>query len=454
MLRPARAVAALVAAGFIGSTSAGAAPTAIAAGVETFTLGNGLQVVVIPDHRAPIVTHMVWYKVGAADEVPGKSGIAHFLEHLMFKGTAAHPAGDFSARVTSVGGNENAFTTDDYTAFHQNVAKEQLGLMMEYEADRMTNLVLDDAAVLPERKVILEERRMRIDDDPQSQLGDAIANALYQNEHYRIPTIGWAHEMETLDKTDAIAFYDRYYTPNNAIVVVAGDVTTDEVKKLAEATYGKVPRRAEPPARNRPSEPPALASRTVTLADARVTQPMIERAYLVPSYISTGNADAEALDVLGEILGGGTTSRLYRQLVVEKAVATSAGAGYRGSTIDDTQFTVYAVPRGDTTLEALSADLDAVIADLVKNGVSDDELARAKRRIVANAIYAQDNHAMLARVFGEGLSIGQSVDDIQHWPAAIDAVTADQVVNAARSYLDSKRSVTGFLVGAPQADHS
>ena len=445
----ARALAPLVLA-FGLATGAAAAPVEIAPDATSFTLDNGLTVVVIPDHRAPVVTHMVWYKAGAVDEAPGKSGIAHFLEHLMFKGTKTYPAGAFSAKVSEIGGNENAFTTNDVTAYHQNVAKQHLGLMMEYEADRMQNLVLDDAAVLPERDVILEERRMRIDNDPGSQLGEAVGAALYQNSHYGIPTIGWAHEMAGLTREDAIAWYDRYYTPNNAIVVVAGDVTEAEVRTLAEATYGKVTRRAEPPARSLILEPPPRAARTVTLADPRVTQPQITRSYLVPSYQSGEKGQGEALDVLAEILGGGTTSRLYRELVVDKGVATAAGAYYRGDAFAETSFTVYGVPRGDgVALDALSADIDAVIAAIAEKGITDDELVRAKRRLVANAIYAQDSSAALARVFGQALALGETIDDVRGWPAAIDAVTADQVVAAAKTWLDNRRSVTGYLVGAP-----
>ncbi len=437
------------AAAWVIATGALAAPFEIAPDATSFTLANGIEVVVIPDHRAPVVTHMVWYKAGAADEVPGKSGIAHFLEHLMFKGTTNHPAGEFSAKVNEIGGNENAFTTDDVTAYHQNVARQHLGLMMEYEADRMANLVLTDEAVLPERDVILEERRSRTDNDPGAQLNEAVAAALFQNSRYGIPTIGWLHEMAGLTRDDAIAWYDRYYTPNNAVVVVAGDVTDDEVRKLAEATYGNVPRRAEPPPRVRIAEPPPLAARTVTLADPRVTQPTLQRSYLVPSYVSGEKGEGEALDVLAEILGGGTTSRLYRQLVVDKGTATAAGAYYRGTAFDETRLVVYGVPRGDgVALQGLAADIDAVIADLVANGVTDDELARAKRRMIAGTIYAQDNHAALARVFGQALAIGQSMDDVRAWPAAVEAVTAEEVVAAAKKNLDIRRSVTGYLVGA------
>ncbi|MCB1487214.1 MAG: insulinase family protein [Bauldia sp.] len=434
--------------------AANAEPKTFADQASTFWLDNGLQVVVIPDHRAPIVTHMVWYKVGAADEVPGKSGIAHFLEHLMFKGTSDHPEGEFSKVITSVGGSENAFTTDDYTAYHQSVAKQHLGLMMEFEADRMANLVLDDAAVLPERKVILEERRSRMDNEPSSQLAEAVSAALFQNSHYGIPTIGWAIEMAKLDRNDAIAFYNRYYTPNNAIVIVAGDVTEDEVRKLAEATYGKLPRRAEPPPRNRPREPEPLAARTVTLANPRVTQPSVQRTFLAPSYATAEPGEAAALDVLADILGSGTTSKLYRQLVVEKGVATAAGAYYQSSSLGDTRFVLYGIPRGDISLDDLMGEIDGVLADVVANGVSAEDLARAKHRVTAAAIYAQDNHASLARIFGTALATGQTLDDVKNWPAMIDAVTADQIQAAAAKYLTDKRSVTGYLVAAPMPERS
>ena len=446
------AIAAMVAAFAFAPSIGSAAPAPeIAPNATSFTLDNGLAVVVIPDHRTPTVTHMVWYKVGAADDPPGKSGIAHFLEHLMFKGTTAHPAGEFSAKVAEIGGDENAFTTSDYTVFHQSVAKEHLGLLMEYEADRMANLVLTDAALLPERQVILEERRMRVDNDPATQLSEAVNAVLYQNSHYGIPTIGWAHEMATLDRDDAVAQYGRYYAPNNAILIVAGDVTEAEVRTLAEATYGKLARRADPPPRFRATEPAPIVARTATLADARVTQPTVRRAYLVPSYRTAAPGEAEALDVLAEILGGGATSRLYRELVVEKGAATSAGSGYNGTAIGETSFAISAVPRGDLAPAALAADIDAVVAELNDKGVTDEELARAKKRMLASAIYAQDNQAVLARVFGSALATGETLAAVQNWPAAVDAVSKDDVLAAARKYLDIRRSVTGYLVGASES---
>src|SRR3984885_10309124 len=255
-----------------------AAPT-----VTDFKLDNGLEVVVIPDHRAPVVTHMIWYKVGASDETPGKSGLAHFLEHLMFKGTEKHPGAAFSQDVAAIGGQENAFTTNDYTGFFQRVPREHLKEMMALEADRITNLVLTDDVVKPELNVVLEEQNMRVASNPNARLSEQVDAALFLNHPYGRPTIGWRHEIEKLTRDDALAFYKRFYTPNNAIVVVAGDVTPDEVKADAEETYGKVPVRTAIAPRLRPTEPVQEAPRTVTLADPRVEQPSVSREYLAPS---------------------------------------------------------------------------------------------------------------------------------------------------------------------------
>src|SRR5919205_2404922 len=208
--------------------------------VTAFTLDNGLDVVVVPDHRVPVVTHMIWYRNGSADDPLGQSGIAHFLEHLMFKGTAKHPAGEFSQVVSALGGQENAFTSFDYTAYFQRVAREHLKTMMEFEADRMTKLLLEEAVVAPERDVVLEERRMRVETDPAAQLSEAMATALFVHHPYGIPIIGWMHEIETLDRDHALSYYRRFYTPENAILVVAGDVTETDVRNLADTTYGRV----------------------------------------------------------------------------------------------------------------------------------------------------------------------------------------------------------------------
>ncbi|MCO6403746.1 insulinase family protein [Aurantimonas endophytica] len=417
-----------------------------AAQVSSFTLDNGLQVVVLPDHRAPIVTQMVYYRVGAADEAPGESGIAHFLEHLMFKGTTNHPAGEFSGAVADLGGQENAFTSSDYTGYYQQVPAEALQMVMEFEADRMANLVLSEEAVLPERDVILEERRMRVDNDPSSQLQEIVQATMFLNSPYGTPVIGWRSEMEQLSRDDAIAFYDKYYTPNNAILLVAGDVTEAEVRRLAEETYGKVERRAEPGERVRPVEPEPLAARSVTLSDPRVTQPSVQTLYLVPSDTTAENGEAEALDLLSDILGGGTTSRLYRSLIVDKGIAAQTGAYYGGTALKEGQFAVYGTPRGEANIEEVEAAIEAEIADIVENGVNQEELDRAKNRVRKNVIYLRDSQTAMARRYAAALSTGRTIADVEAWPERIEAVTVEEVNAVARKYLQPQRSVTGYLL--------
>ena len=414
--------------------------------IADFTLANGLELVVIPDRRAPVVTHMVWYKVGAADETPGKSGLAHFLEHLMFKGTAKNPAGHFSQAVARIGGQENAFTSNDYTGYFQRVPSEQLMTVMEFEADRMTGLMLTEAVVLSERNVILEEYNQRVANNPRARLSEQIDAALFLNHPYGRPVIGWRHEIEQLSRDDALGFYRRFYGPNDAVVVIAGDIEPQAALELAEQTYGKVARNNNIMPRKRPVEPPPVSPRTLTLADARVEQPVMQRAYLTPSFATAKPGQSEALQVLAHILGGGTNSRLYRTLAVEKQVAVSAGAWYDGSALDMSKFGVYGVPREGVTLPQLEAESDAVIEQVIAKGVSNEELDRVKSRLIADAVYAQDNQASLARWYGASLMTGATVADVQRWPDRIRAVTAAHVQDAARLWLDKRRSVTGYLI--------
>jgi zinc protease len=424
--------------------------------VTHFTLANGLDVVVVPDHRAPVVTHMIWYKVGAADETPGKSGLAHFLEHLMFKGTAKNPDNRFSREVAAIGGQENAFTSSDYTGFYQRVPREHLAEMMAFEADRMTGLVLTDAVVLPELNVVLEEQNMRVANNPNSRLIEQMDAALYLNHPYGRPVIGWRPEIERLSRDDALAFYRRFYTPNNAIVVVAGDVTADEVKADAEETYGKVAPRAEIGPRVRPKEPPPEAPRTVTLADPRVEQSSLSRSYLVPSRTTAKRGESEALEVLAHVLGSGSNSRLYRKLVVEQSVAINAGAYYSGTALDYGKFGVYATPKPGKTLRDVETALDGVLVAVCEDGITADELSLAKNRLIADVIYAQDNQTTLARWYGAALATGETVEMVRSWPDDIRAVTADAVREAARTWLNRRASVTGYLVNSlePQEKHS
>ena len=341
---------------------------------ETFTLKNGMVVVVIPNHRVPVVTHMVWYKVGSADEPPGKSGTAHLLEHLMFKGTRKLASGEFSRILARNGGRENAFTSHDYTGYYQSIAVDRLEMVMEMEADRMTNLVFDAKEVEPERQVIFEERRNRTGNNPSALLAEHVNATLYLNHPYRRPIIGWEHEIRGLTIADLKSFYRRWYAPNNAVLIVAGDVTAAELRPLAETYYGKIPARSVPE-RKRAAEPPSHAPRSVTLRSPRVRQPSVSIAYLAPSYNSEGGEHAYALQILDEILGGGTTSRLYRSLVVEQALAAGAGSSYSSAAYDLSSFNFHASPRPGIELEKVEAALREQIARVRKDGVTEDEVA-------------------------------------------------------------------------------
>jgi zinc protease len=427
-----------------------AARSAPGSGVVDFRLDNGLSVVVIPDRRAPVVTHMVWYRNGSADDPSGKSGIAHFLEHLMFKGTKAHPQGEFSLRIAEIGGQENAFTGADYTAYFQRVAKERLGLMMEFEADRMTGLVLTDEVVAPERDVVLEERRMHCDADPSAQLSEAVQAALFTHHPYGAPIIGWGHEIEGLTREDALAYYARFYTPENAILIVAGDAEAEEVRRLAELHYGKIAPRGAAPERHRPQEPAPVARRLVVVNDEKVEQPSWQRCYLAPSHRTAAPGESEALDVLAHLLGGGQTSLLYRKLVLEDKQAVAAGAYYMGAALDETRFYLYAVPAPGVSLPDLDAAIDRVLHAFVAEGVEAKALERAKTRLVADAIYAQDSQATLARWYGAALATGETIRDVQEWPERIEAVGAEGVLAAARKQLERRRGVTGFLLPADE----
>ncbi|MBR0991910.1 insulinase family protein [Bradyrhizobium japonicum] len=440
-------LAALLSTSVLTSGAALAQTTVTSAPPASFTLGNGMQVVVIPDHRTPVVTEMIWYKVGSADETPGKSGLAHFLEHLMFKGTSKHPVGEFSQTVLRVGGNENASTSVDYTNYYQRVPKEQLATMMEFEADRMTGLVLKDENVLPERDVVLEEYNMRVANNPDARLNEQIMAALYLNHPYGRPVIGWHQEIEKLDREDALAFYRRFYAPNNAILVIAGDVEAADIRPLVERNFGAIPAQPAIPARRvRPQEPEPAAPRTVTLADPRVEQPSMRRYYLVPSATTAAAGESAALDVLAQLMGSGSNSYLYRALVVDKPLAVSANASYSSISLDPTQFAVSAAPKPGVSFAEVEQAVDAVIANVAQNPIRAEDLERVKTQLIAEAIYAQDNQAVLARWYGGALTTGLSIEDIRSWPDRIRAVTAEQVRAVAQKWLEKKRSVTGYLI--------
>jgi zinc protease len=415
--------------------------------VSRSVLANGLQVITIPDHRVPVVTHMLWYRVGSADEALGKSGIAHFLEHLMFKGTERTPRDVFSRAVTAVGGNENAFTSYDYTGYYQRVARERLPAMMDFESDRMTGLVLTDEIVAPEREVVLEERRSRTDNEPTARLSERMSAALWGETHpYGIPIIGWEREIRQLNREDAFAFYRLHYAPNNAILVVAGDVTPDEVMTLAEATYG---RKAANPAitrRTRPPGPEPATRRYVRLAEPRVAQAATTQTLVVPSYATAKPGEAEALEVLAQVLGASPNGPLYRALVTEQGIAVSAGAFYSGSALGQGRFGVYGSPRPGVPLEKIEEALNEVMGRLGRDGFTEAEVMRARTRLVAESVFSQDSQASMARMYGAALTCGSTVEDIQDWANRIRRVTLDDVNRATATAFRLDRMVVGQLV--------
>ena len=414
--------------------------------VTTFTLDNGLNVVVIEDHRAPVVVQMIWYRVGAADEPRGHSGIAHFLEHLMFKGTEKVAPNAFSGIVEAQGGDDNAFTSWDYTAYFQRIAADRLDLVMEMEADRMRNLRLTEEDVATERQVILEERAQRTDSDPGALLMEQMRAAQYMNHPYGIPIIGWRHEMEELSREDALDYYERFYAPNNATLVIAGDVEPDAVMALAEKHYGPLePSDAIVP-RERAQEPPQLAERRLVLADERVSDPYVFRTYLAPERDPGAQAEAAALTVLAELLGGnGQTSVLARALQFDKQVAVYTSAFYNGTSIDDGTFGLAVIPAPGVSPEEAEAELDRVLAEFLENGPDPAALERIRTQIRAGEIYARDDVESLARRYGEGFSIGLGLADIEGWDEALSAVTEADIMNAARKVLDRRNAVTGWL---------
>ncbi len=416
--------------------------------VGEFTLKNGMKVVVIPDRRAPVVTHMVWYKVGAADEASGKSGIAHLLEHLLFKGTKKIAPGEFSKIVSRNGGQDNAFTSLDYTGYFQRISKDRLELVMGMEADRMQNLVLTEKDIVTERDVVKEERRTRTDNRPTALLSEQMSAAQYIAHPYGIPVIGWMSEVANLTRQDAMDFYRKFYTPSNAILVVAGDVTSEQVLKLAKKYYGVLKNTATPGPRVRTMEPDPIAARRVIMRDKRVSSPYVMRQYLAPSFLTAKDNQAMALDVLTEILGSGTTSRMYKKLVIEDKIAVSTGSWYSGSKMDYGTFGFYGVPAPGSTPEQLERAIDAIIAEVLEKGVTQKELDRARKVLQAETVYLLDSQSSLARIFGSALASGRTVSDVINWDDNLNSVTISDIKEAAAGVLQIARSVTGILLKA------
>ncbi len=424
----------------------GVLPSVAAEKITTFTLENGLEAVVLEDHRAPVVVHMLWYKAGAADEKPGVSGVAHFLEHLLFKATDTLESGEFSKVVEANGGSDNAFTSWDYTGYFQRVAADRLELMMQMEADRMRNIRLTEEDIRTERDVILEERSQRTDSEPGALFGEQRRAALYMNHPYGVPIIGWRHEMEQLSMEDALDFYSTYYAPNAAILVVAGDVDPAEVEELAKKHYGPLKPTEGLTERVRPAEPPQLAERRIVYEDARVAQPYVIRTYLAPERDAGDQTAAAALTMLAELLGGDSaTSVLGKALQQDSQKAVYTAAFYSGVSYDDTSFGVIMVPSPGLSLQEAEDEMDAVIAQFMKDGIDAEKLARIKTQILASEIYAQDDVGGMARRYGAALTSGLTIKDVQDWPKLLAEVTEEDILAAAEMVFDRKKAVTGWF---------
>ncbi|MFI4999241.1 MAG: M16 family metallopeptidase [Reyranellales bacterium] len=415
---------------------------------ETFSLSNGLQVIVLPSSRGPIVTQVVIYKVGSADEVFGHTGIAHFLEHMMFKGTTSVGPTEFSRTVSRNGGRDNAFTDFDITGYHQTIAPDRLELVMRMEADRMVNLRIVEKELTPERQVVLEERRMRTDNVPAALLDEAVHEQLFgRHMPYGMPVIGYPDDVDKLGVEELTAFYRKHYAPNNAVLIVAGDATPEQVHKLAERYYGPIPSRPVEP-RRRPAEGAAGLPQRVIRADPRVMEPDWSRDYLAPSYRQGETRHAYALQVLARLFGGTETSRLWRAMVVDSKLALSASASYSAASLGLSSFGFSVHPAPKRTVAEIETAVAAEMNRLLDGGVTAEEVERAQNQLLAAAIYAQDSLASGPRLYGAILSTGGTMADIDRWPERIAAVTPADVAAAAGHVWRDSGAVTSLLTPA------
>jgi zinc protease len=397
---------------------------------ESFSLKNGMRVVVLPDHRAPVITHMLWYRVGSADETPGKSGLAHFFEHLMFKATTDQPADEYSKTVARNGGQANAGTSFDFTNYHFRIAKDRLALMMRMEADRIVNLQLGEDEVLSERKVVQEERRQVVESNPESILEEKVWAKLYAGHPYAVPIIGHMDEVAALSRADALGWYRSWYGPENAILVVAGDITAAELKPLAEDIYGVIPRRGNLKVRAMPPVKPLTTSFEVSHSDPKVRQPTWSRNWLG---VAMGDRDAAALQVGMHVLAGGRTSRLYGELVEGGQAVMAYGYSYemeaRGA------LSVSVQPAPGVSIETIRSAALANTDKFLREGPTREELDRAKRLITADAVFRRDNQMDMANWYGGMLTAGLTIAQIERYESDIAAVTAEQVRSAMNRYM-------------------
>lgn len=399
-----------------------------------YRLSNGLKLIVKPDRRAPVVVSQIWYRVGSMDEISGKTGVAHVLEHMMFKGTKAVPAGEFSRLIAEAGGRENAFTSLDYTAYFQQLSKDKLPLALRLEADRMRNLRVSDAEFAKEIKVVKEERRGRTEDEPHAIMYENLAAVAYRTSPYRNPVIGWMSDLQAMQADDARDWYRSWYAPNNATLVVVGDVEPAAVQRLVKQYFGTLPHVKLPPRSMRREPPPRGIQRIVVKAPAKL--PSLLMAYHVPNLVSVENdSEPYALEMLAGVLDAGASSRLTQRLVRERRIANDVGAGYDSLSRLPSLFTLSVVPSEGKTIAELESALRAEIEDIKQNGVGQDELERMKAQIIASQVYQRDSMFYQAMLIGQFETIGHSHRDIDRVNERLKQVTPAQVQAVARKYL-------------------
>lgn len=412
-----------------------ATPALALANTQEYKLENGLKIIVQEDHRSPVVVSQVWYKAGALDEVNGKTGVAHVLEHMMFKGTKKVPAGQFSRKIAAAGGRENAFTSQDYTAYFQQLEKSQLPLSFELEADRMANLNLTKEEFEKEIKVVMEERRWRTDDKPQAQVNEHFNSAAFRTHPYGRPVVGWMSDLENMRVEDTREWYNHWYAPNNAVLVVVGDVKADEVYKLAKQHFGKIKPKAVPE-RKPQKEPPQIGERRVVVK-APAKLPSLQMGFHTP-VLNDPNQDWEpyALEILASVLSGNDSARLNQKLVRESQVAVDVGAGYdmiaRGR---QGLFELAGSPSEGKTVAELEAAILQQIEKVKESGVTAEELKRVKAQVIAADVYQRDSVFYQAMQIGQLELTGFSWKILKDYPAKLSAVTSEQVQEVAKKYL-------------------
>ncbi|MBD3767268.1 MAG: insulinase family protein [Gammaproteobacteria bacterium] len=424
--------------------AAGLSPV-YASNFTQFQLDNGLVVMVKEDKRAPVVTSQVWYKVGASYEPDGVTGVSHMLEHMMFKGTQNLKPGELSKIIARLGGSENAFTSQDYTAYFQTIHKDHLKRMFELESERMQSLKLDDTEFQKERKVVLEERRMRVEDQPTSRLHERFEAIAYDTNPYRRPVIGWQQDIEQYQLADLQTWYDRHYAPNNAALVVVGDVDAEQVRAMVNETFAKVPARSLDSAKKVANLSPVGKKRLV-MRDERAKVPSLLMGFAVPSWnTSEDKSQAYALEMLAQVLDAGNSSRLSKELVRGSQQLSQAGAGYDLYARLPTQFILSAVPAEGVTLAQAESALRRSIARIVEKGVTKAELARVLAQVEASEVYQQDSLFFQGMKLGQAFTLGVPTAEIDAYLTRLAEVTPEQVQQAAKNWLVTERMTVAYL---------